>query len=48
MKLEGQQEIFYVVGGKGTVTSAGETHELYDGMGILVPPGVEFSMKNGA
>ena len=46
MKLQGQQEIFYVVGGKGTVTSAGETHELYDGMGILVPPGVEFSMKN--
>ena len=46
MKLEGQQEIFYVVGGKGSVTSAGETNELYDGMGILVPPGVEFSMKN--
>ncbi len=46
MKLDGQQEIFYVVGGKGTVTSAGETHELFDGVGILVPPGVEFSMKN--
>ena len=46
MKLQGQQEIFYVVSGRGTVTSAGETSELYDGVGILVPPGVEFSMKN--
>ena len=46
MKLDGAQEIFYVVGGKGTVTSAGETSELYDGVGILVPPGVEFSLQN--
>ena len=46
MKLEGQQEILYVVGGKGTVTSAGVTSELFDGIGVLVPPGVEFSMKN--
>ena len=46
MKLQGQQEIFYVVSGRGTVTSAGETSELHDGVGILVPPGVEFSMKN--
>ena len=46
MTLQGQQEIFYVVSGRGTVTSAGETSELYDGVGILVPPGVEFSMKN--
>jgi mannose-6-phosphate isomerase-like protein (cupin superfamily) len=46
MKLEGEQEIFYVVSGKGTVTSGGQTSELYDGMGVLAPPGVEFSMKN--
>lgn len=46
MKLQGQQEIFYVVAGTGTVTSAGVTSELYDGVGVLVPPGVEFSMKN--
>jgi len=45
-KLQGQQEVLYVVSGKGTVTSAGETSELFDGVGVLVPPGVEFSMKN--
>lgn len=46
MKVQGQQEIFYVVSGKGTVTSGGQTSELYDGVGVLVPPAVEFSMKN--
>ena len=46
MKLQGQQEIIYVVAGTGTVTSTGVTSELYDGVGVLVPPGVEFSMKN--
>jgi len=45
-KLQGQQEIMYVVSGKGTVTSAGQTSELFDGVGVLVPPDVEFSMKN--
>jgi mannose-6-phosphate isomerase-like protein (cupin superfamily) len=44
-KLQGQQEIIYVVAGTGTVTSAGVTSELFDGVGVLVPPGVEFSMK---
>ncbi len=46
MKLHGEQEIIYIVGGRGTVTSAGQTTDLYDGMGILAPPEVEFSMKN--
>lgn len=46
MRLQGQQEIFYVVAGTGSVTSAGVTSDLYDGVGVLVPPGVDFSMKN--
>lgn len=46
MTLEGVQEIFYVVAGTGTVTSAGTTSALFDGVGVLVPPGVEFSLQN--
>lgn len=45
-RIKGEQEVFYVVSGKGTVTSAGQTSELYDGMAFLLPPDVEFSMKN--
>lgn len=45
--LTGEQEIFYVVSGEGTIsTAAGSTSELRDGIGILMPPGVEYVMKN--
>ncbi len=46
MKLQGEQEVFYVVSGKGTVTSGAQTWDLFDGMTFLAPPGVEFSMRN--
>jgi mannose-6-phosphate isomerase-like protein (cupin superfamily) len=46
MKLQGEQEVFYIVSGKGTVTSGGQTSDLYDGVAYFAPAGVEFSMKN--
>ncbi len=45
-KLEGEQEIFYIVSGKGVITSRGKTAELFNGIGVLMPPGVEFTMTN--
>lgn len=46
MKLQGEQEVLYVVSGKGTITSGGQTSDLFDGMAVFTPAGVEFSMKN--
>src|SRR5258705_8386565 len=46
MKLQGQQEIFYFLSGKGKMMSGGQTAEVYANVGVLMPPGVEFSMKN--
>ena len=44
--LEGEQEIYYVHGGKGTITGAGKTFDLHNGVFVLVPEGVEFVMEN--
>ena len=44
--LKGQQEAFYILSGKGTVTGGGKTADLFDGICFLVPEGVEFSMTN--
>ena len=40
-RINGEQAVFYVVSGKGTVTSAGQTSELFDGMAFLLPPDVD-------
>jgi mannose-6-phosphate isomerase-like protein (cupin superfamily) len=45
-KLEGEQEIFYISSGKGTMKAGGKTADLYDGIGVLMPPGLEFTMTN--
>ena len=45
-KLEGEQIVFYVYGGKGTIKAGKKSADLYDGIGILMPPGLEFIMKN--
>ena len=42
----GEQELFYILSGKGTLASGGKTYDLYSGMTFLVPGGVEFSMIN--
>ncbi len=43
---DGEQYIFYVDGGSGTVTSGGKTEKLYEGVGVLMPPDVEFTMAS--
>ncbi|MCE5250780.1 cupin domain-containing protein, partial [bacterium] len=45
-KLDGEQEIFYISSGKGVIKSGGKTADLYEGIGVLMPPGVEFTITN--
>lgn len=45
-KLTGEQEIYFVLSGKGTVTAGKETAQLYPGIAILMPANLPFSMKN--
>lgn len=44
--LAGEQRVFYVYSGRGTATSAGRTVELSDGVGLFIPAGVRFTLKN--
>ncbi|MFC1650998.1 cupin domain-containing protein [Candidatus Latescibacterota bacterium] len=44
--LEDAQEIYYIDKGAGTITSQGVTKELRRGVGILMPPNVEFTLEN--
>ena len=46
--LSGEQEIFYILSGNGTITAGTETADLYSGICILMPPGIEFTIKNTA
>jgi mannose-6-phosphate isomerase-like protein (cupin superfamily) len=45
-KLEGQQEVYYVLGGEGEVTAGGDTAKLRKDMAVLMPAGLEFVMKS--
>jgi mannose-6-phosphate isomerase-like protein (cupin superfamily) len=44
--LKGEQEIFYVVSGKGTIKAGDKTADLHEGINVMVPPGLEFTMTN--
>ena len=44
--LKGEQEIFYVLSGNGTVTAGNITADLYPGIAVLMPANLEFTMKN--
>ena len=44
--LSGEQEIYYIYNGTGKVTAGGKTAELRDGIGVLIPPGIEFTIEN--
>ena len=44
-RMVGQQEVYYILGGEGEITSGGETAELRKDVAVLMPVGVEFSMK---
>jgi mannose-6-phosphate isomerase-like protein (cupin superfamily) len=45
-KLEGQQEVYYVLGGEGEVTAGGDTAKLRKDVAVLMPAGLEFVMKS--
>ncbi|HUT64231.1 MAG TPA: hypothetical protein VMZ04_09775 [Anaerolineae bacterium] len=45
-KLKGKQYIFYITSGQGIIKSPGKTAELMDGIGVLMPPGITFTITN--
>jgi len=44
--LKGEQEIFYIHSGKGSIKAGKKTAELRDGIFVLVPEGLEFTIAN--
>ncbi|MCE5251427.1 cupin domain-containing protein [bacterium] len=44
--LKGEQEAFYIISGKGTITGGGKTYDLYEGICFLVPENLKFIMTN--
>lgn len=44
--LKGEQQILYIVSGKGIIKAGKQTAELRKGIGVLIPPGLEFTMTN--
>ena len=44
--LDGVQLILYVDSGEGTIATNASTARLSEGIGVLMPPGIEFTMKN--
>ena len=45
-RLDGQQEIYFVESGHGSVTAGGETADLYKNVAVLMPANLEFTLKN--
>jgi mannose-6-phosphate isomerase-like protein (cupin superfamily) len=43
--LKGEQKVFYIDSGRGTVTAGGKTAELHTGVGVFIPANLEFTMK---
>jgi mannose-6-phosphate isomerase-like protein (cupin superfamily) len=41
-----QQEVFYILGGEGEITSGGETSKLRANIAVFMPEGVEFQMTS--
>lgn len=44
--LRGEQEILFITAGKGTITAGKKTFDLYPGIAVLIPAGLEFTMRN--
>jgi mannose-6-phosphate isomerase-like protein (cupin superfamily) len=44
--LKDEQKIFYFVSGKGTLVGGAKTAAVREGIGIVVAPGIEFTLKN--
>jgi mannose-6-phosphate isomerase-like protein (cupin superfamily) len=45
-KLDGQQEIYFVESGEGTITAGGQTADLHRNIAVLVPANLEFTLKS--
>ena len=45
-RMTGQQEVFYILSGKGAVKAGGITAELQKDIAVLMPAGLEFVMRN--
>ncbi len=45
-RLDGQQEIYFVESGQGTVTAGGQTADLYRNIAVLMPANLEFTLKS--
>jgi mannose-6-phosphate isomerase-like protein (cupin superfamily) len=45
-RLDGQQEIYFVESGRGTVTAGGQTADLFQNIAVLMPANLEFTLKN--
>lgn len=43
--LKGEQEIYYIQSGEGDLETAGKKFNLRNGVALLVPPGVEYTMS---
>ena len=44
--LKGEQEVFFILSGKGTIQAGNKTADLYKGIAVLVPSNLEFTIKN--
>ena len=44
--LDGEQEILYIITGEGTLATPKRTHRLYANVAVLIPAGLEFTMKS--
>ena len=45
-KLDGHQEVYYILGGQGEITAGGDTARLQKNVAVLMPAGLEFVMKS--
>lgn len=45
-RLDGEQEIYFVVSGHGSATAGGQTTELFRNVAVLVPANLEYTIKN--
>ena len=44
--LKGEQVISYIDGGEGEISAGGKTVKLYNGVCVIMPPQLEFTLKN--
>ena len=44
--LSDEQYVFYIVSGLGSITAGSKSADLYNGIGVLIPPGIEYTLTN--